>query len=177
MKKQLITKQDIQRDLLVKINKAKKFSLFLTTLTAAAILSYILFIINYADLLAEYTHRHLAGRGLHPAFGLFGMPAVILFFILFLLDFYYIDLFRAKKELFTITEEKLCQKKSEQISYYRRIQEENSLYFQCKRVSVENEVYSQANVGDRFYVILLRANKAPRLVYPAKYYKIENFSQ
>ena len=46
MKKQLITKNDIRRDLLAKINKAKKLSIFLTIIIAVAIPAYILFIIK-----------------------------------------------------------------------------------------------------------------------------------
>ena len=85
MKKQLITKNDIRRDLLAKINKAKKLSIFLTIIIAVAIPAYILFIINYANITAEYTDHHLAGRGLHPALGLFITPIVILFFVIFLI--------------------------------------------------------------------------------------------
>ena len=44
MKKQLITQNDIRRDLLAKINKAKKLSIFLTIIIAVAIPAYILFI-------------------------------------------------------------------------------------------------------------------------------------
>ena len=172
MKKQLITKNDIRRDLLAKINKAKKLSIFLTIIIAVAIPAYILFIINYANITAEYTDYHLAGRGLHPALGLFITPIVILFFVIFLLDFYYIDLFKAKKGKFSIIEEKVYQKKKEQISYYRHSEKENSLYFRCGRVSVENQVYSQSNIGDNFYVVVLRTKKAPKLVYHTKYYEI-----
>ena len=171
MKKQLITKSDIRRDLLAKINKAKKLSIFLTIIIAVAIPAYISFIINYANITAEYTD-HLAGRGLHPALGLFITPIVILFFVIFLLDFYYIDLFKAKKGKFSIIEEKVYQQKKEQISYYRHSENENSLYFRCGRVSVENQVYSQSNIGDNFYVVVLRTKQAPKLVYHTKYYEI-----
>ena len=172
MKKQLITQNDIRRDLLSKINKAKKLSIFLTIIIAVAIPAYILFIINYANIMVEYTDHHLAGRGLHPALGLFIIPIVILFFVIFLLDFYYIDLFKAKKGKFSIIEEKVYQKKKELIFYYRHSEKENSLYFRCGRVSVENQVYSQSNIGDNFYVVVLRTKKAPKLVYHTKYYEI-----
>ena len=172
MKKQLITQNDIRRDLLAKINKAKKLSIFLTIIIAVAIPAYILFIINYANIMVEYTDHHLAGRGLHPALGLFIIPIVILFFVIFLLDFYYIDLFKAKKGKFSIIEEKVYQKKKELIFYYRHSEKENSLYFRCGRVSVENQVYSQSNIGDNFYVVVLRTKKAPKLVYHTKYYEI-----
>ena len=172
VKKQLITKDDIRRDLLAKINEAKKLSIVLTIITAVAIPAYILYVINYADIMVEYTGGHLAGRAFHPALGLFISPIFILFFIVFLLDFYYIDLLKATKGKFLITEEKVYQQKKEQISYYRRSKKENSLYFRCGRVSVENQVYSQSNIGDNFYVIVLRTKKTPKLVYHTKYYEI-----
>lgn len=172
MKKQLITKDDIRRDLLAKINKAKKLSIFLTIITAVSIPAYTWCIINYDDIMFEYTYHHLAGRGLHPAFGLLVTPIVILFLTVFLLDFYYVDLFRTMTGRFLILEEKVYQQKREHISYYRRFEKENALYFRCGRVSVEDQVYSQSNVGDTFYVIVLRTQKAPKLVYNTKYYEI-----
>ena len=173
MKKKLITKRDICRDLLVKINKAKKLSVFLTVFTVAAIASYILFVVNYADIMVKYTEGHLAVRGFHPAVGLFIGPILILFFVVFLLDFYYIDLLKAAKGKFAVTEEKLYQQKKEQISCYRYSEKENALYFRRGRVSVEEQVYSQSGIGDNFYVVVLRTKKAPRLAYHTKYYEIE----
>lgn len=58
------------------------------------------------------------------------------------------------------------------IRYYRRTAQENSLYFRCGRVAVEDDVYSYSTVGDCFYVIVLRSKKAPLLVYHSKYYEI-----
>lgn len=176
MEKQRITRQDIRQALLVKINKAKKLSIFLTIVTVIAIPSYILFILNFANIMVEYTSGHLAGGGVHPAFGLVIGPFVIVFFVLFLLNFYYIDLYKATTGRFLIIEEKLYQKKEELITYYRRTEKENSLYFRNARVPVEDEIYSQSTVGDNFYVIILRAKKVPLLVYNTKYYEIEQLN-
>ena len=172
MKKQVLTKQDIQRELLIKINKSKPLVVFLTVLTAVSILAYIMFVINYTDIMIEYQTGH-TGRG-YPPLGLFLGPIVILFFTVFLLNFYYIDLYKAKKGKFTVLEEKLYERKKEMIRYYRRSAQENSLYFRSGRVAVEDDVYSYSTVGDRFYVIVLRSKKAPLLVYHAKYYEIND---
>ena len=171
VKKQVLTKQDIQRELLIKINKSKPLVVFLTALTAISILAYIVFVINYSDIMIEYRTGHLAGSG-YPPIGLFLGPTVILFFTVFLLNYYYIDLYRAKKGKFIISEEKLYDRKRELIRYYRRTAQENSLYFRCGRVAVEDNVYSYSTVGDRFYVVRLRARKTPILVYHTKYYEI-----
>lgn len=172
MKKQILTKQDIQRDLLVKINKSKKLAMFLMTCTAVAILFYTLFIMNYTNIMAAYASgRHI---GIFPpTWGLFIGPVAILLLIICLLECYYIDLFKVKSGKFTVIEEKICQRKKEQISYYRRSDKENSLYFRCGRVAVDHEVYLHANPGDLFYVIVLRTRKGPRLVYHTKFYEIE----
>jgi hypothetical protein len=111
VKKQLITKDDIRRDLLAKINKSKKLSIILTMITAAAIPAYIAFIINYDAIMTEYTSGHLAGRAFHPVLGIFVSPLVILFFVIFLLDFYYIDLVKASRGKFLIFKERVCQQK------------------------------------------------------------------
>ena len=171
MKKQLLTKQDIQRELLIKINKSKPLVVFLTVLTSILIPAYIVFVINYSDIMIESRTGHLAGRG-YPPWGLFLGPIVILFFTVFLLNYYYIDLYKAKKGKFIIFEEKLYDRKRELIRHYRRTAQENSLYFRCGRVAVEDNVYSYSAVGDRFYVVRLRARKTPILVYHTKYYEI-----
>lgn len=171
LKKQVLAKQDIQRELLIKINKSKTLVVFLTVLTAISIPAYIVFAINYSDIMIEYRTGHLAGSG-YPPIGLFLGPTVILFLTGFLLNYYYIDLYRTKKGKFIISEEKLYDRKRELIRYYYRTAQENSLYFRCGRVAVEDNVYSYSTVGDRFYVVRLRARKTPILVYHTKYYEI-----
>ena len=171
MKKQVLTKQDIQRALLIQINRKKPFAVFLTVLTVAFIPAYIMLVINHTDMMRAYQTGSLAGSG-YPLLGLFIGPIVILFFTVFLLNYYYIDLYKAKKGKFIIFEEKLYDRKRELIRYYRRAEQENSLYFRCGRVAVEDNVYSCSAVGDRFYVVILRARKAPLLAYHTKYCEI-----
>jgi len=173
MKKQVLTKQNVQRELLIKINKSKPLVVFLTVLTAASMFAYIMFVINYTNIMNEYQIGHHAGGG-YLLFGLFLGPIVILFFIVFLLNYYYIDLYKVKKVKFIILEEKLYERKKELICYYRRTAQENSLYFRSGRVGVEDDVYAYSTVGDCFYVIVLKAKKTPLLVYHAKYYEIND---
>ena len=173
MEKQVITKQDIQRELLIKINKSKPLVLFLTVLTAISIPIYIGFVIDYSDIMIEYRTGHLAGSG-YPPLGLFLGPIAILFLTVFLLNYYYIDLYKAKKGKFIVFEEKLYDRKRELIRYYRRTAQENSLYFRSGRVAVDDDVYSYSTVGDHFYVVRLRARKTPLLAYHTKYYEISD---
>jgi len=173
VKKQVLTKQDIQRELLIKINRTKPFFIFLTVLTVVSVPMYVMFVINYAAIMNEYEAGTLAGRG-YPPLGLVLTPIVIVLFTVFLLNCYYIDLYNAKKGKFIIYEERLYERKKEMISYYRRVREENSLYFSCGRVAVEDDVYSYSEVGDRFYVVILRAKRVPRLAYHTKYYEISD---
>lgn len=169
-KKKILSKSDIQRELLIKINKSKPLVVFFIVFTAVLIPAYIMFVINFTDIMIEYQTGHLAGRG-YPPLELILVPIVILFFTVFLLYHYYI-LFKAKKGKFIISEEKLYERKKEMIRYYRRSAQENSLYFRSGRVAVDDDVYSYSTVGDRFYVVRLRARNTPILVYHTKYYEI-----
>lgn len=168
MNKQVITRQHIQRELLKKFKKVKPLYIFLTILTALAIPAHILLAIEYAKT------GSLSGDRLFSAtVFLFAGPVIILFFVILLLDFYYIDLYKAKKGKFRIVEEILYEKKKERIQYYRRSQEENSLYFRFTRVAVEDDVYAYSHIGDRFYIVVLRWKRGPRLVYHTHYYEID----
>lgn len=169
MKKQTLTQQDIQRDLLAKISKRKPIAIFLTFLTTVSILCYVLFIINFKGKIA--TGEAIHGRS--PIVALFVGAICILFFIIFLLDYYYIDLYKIQKGHFTITEQKLLASKKEMILYARQIAKENSLYFSCGRVAVNTEVSRYSRIGDRFYAVVLRPKKSPLLVYHMNYYHVD----
>ena len=95
-----------------------------------------------------------------------------MFFIVFLLNYYYINLYGAKKGKFTVLDEKLCRKNKELRHYYRRFKNENALYFRSGRVAVEEDVFKYSEVDDKFYVVLLSSKKAPFLVYNKKYFEI-----
>ena len=172
-KKKLLTKQDIQRELLFKINKTKPIAVFLTIFIIVSIPCYILFVINYTDIMLEYRTGVLAGRG-HPSLTLFLGPAAIVFLTGVVLNLYYIDLYKAKKGKFKVVEEKLYNKKKELISGYHRVEQKNFLYFRCGKATVEDDVYSYSCVGDRFYVVVLRSRKSPLLVYHTRCYEIED---
>ena len=172
-KKQILSQSDIQRDLLTKINKRKSSSVFATIIILLGIPAYICLVINYKEILARGNWGHVR-YSLPPTVALYVMPFVFLILIIYFLNFYYIDLYKAKKGKFIIVEEKLYERKKEMISYYRCSAQENSLYFRSGRVAVEDDVYSYSTEGDRFYVIVLRSKKDPLLVYHAKYYEIND---
>lgn len=175
MKKKILTEQDIQNDLLFQINKAKKLSVFLSVILAITVFFYISFVTNYADIMSQYMNGNLRGKCFHPVWGLLIGPAVIILFLVFLLNYYYIDLYQAKKGKFTIVKEAVSNKQKEQTTYYKHTEKENLLYFPCGKISVEKEVYSYTQTGDFFFIVILRNKKAPSLVYPTKYYDIAQF--
>ena len=172
MKKQTLTRQEIQKELLAKLNKSKTLSIYLTVIIIIAIIFYSTHLINYLnDTPFDYTGG-FKSPDLTPAVATVVMPILILFFIAVVLHIYYIDLYNIKKGNFRITEEKLCQKEVELRRYYRHTEKENSLYFRLGRAAVEKEVYSSATIGDTFYVVILKSKRNPQLAYPAKFYEI-----
>ena len=173
MKKQTLTRQEIQKELLAKLNKLKGISIFLTVVIIIGIILYPTHLINYlSGTPFDYTGG-FKSPDLAPAAAMVLMPILILFFIAIVLYIYYIDLYNIKKGNFRITEEKLCQKEVELRRYYRHTEKENSLYFRLGRVAVKKEVYSSATIGDTFYVVILKSKRNPQLAYHAKYYEID----
>ena len=173
MKKQTLTKQEIQKELLAKLNKLKGISLFLTVVIIIGIILYPIHFINYLNGTPfDYTGG-FKSPDLYPAAAMVVIPLLILLFIAVALHIYYIDLHNIKKGNFQVSEEKLCQKEVELRRYYRHTEKENSLYFRCGRVAVEKEVYSSADIGDTFYVVILKSKRNPQLAYHAKYYEID----
>ena len=172
MKKQTLTRQEIQKELLAKLNKLKGISIFLTVVIIIGIILYPTHLINYlSGTPFDYTGG-FKSPDLAPAAAMVLMPILILFFIAIVLYIYYIDLYNIKKGNFRITEEKLCQKEVELRRYYRHTEKENSLYFRLGRVAVKKEVYSSADIGDTFYVVILKSKRTPQLAYNARFYEI-----
>ena len=172
MKKQTLTKQDIQKDLLAKLNRSKNLSVFLTVIIIVGIILYPVHLLYYLNGTPfDYTGG-FKSPDLAPAAAMVLMPILILFFIAIVLYIYYIDLYNIKKGNFRITEEKLCQKEVELRRYYRHTEKENSLYFRLGRVAVKKEVYSFADIGDTFYVVILKSKRTPQLAYNARFYEI-----
>ena len=169
MKKQILTKQIIQQALLAKMSKKKTAALFLTFVLLAEIIVGVMYVIAYANG-AELKNDRLSFAVPHVSIPV--MFVVILILTFFLLDYYYVDLYKIKRCKFYIVEEKLCEKKKETVKYYRHTEKEKFLCFRCGKVSVEDDVYYCSDIGERFYIIELRANKAPMLAYSTKYYEI-----
>lgn len=178
MKKQAITKQDIQKELIAKLNKRKSISVFFTAIVIIGIILYPIHLINYLnDTPFDYTGG-VRSPDLISTAAMFVIPFLIISFIVIVFYLYYIDLYKIKKERFEVIEDTLCQKDKEWRHYYRNTQKENSLYFRCGRVAVEDEVYSYSNVGDTFYIVILKSKlkskRNPRLAYHTKYYELKN---
>ena len=178
MKKQTLTKQDIQKELLTKLNKRKGVAIFLTAIVIIGIILYPIHLINYLNgIPLDYTGG-VRSPDITPTAAMFVIPLLIIFLVITVFYLYYIDLYKIKKGKFEIIEDKLCQKDKEWRRYYKNSQEENSLYFRCGRVAVEDDVYSYSNVNDKFYLVILKSKlkskSNPRLAYHTKYYEIKN---
>lgn len=169
MKKQMLTKQNIQRKLLTKLNKRKALAFWLTAILFVSIIFYVLYIVAYING-ADLQNDRLSFSVPYVAIPIGAF--VILFLTIFLAHYYYLDLYKIKIGKIEITEEKLCQKAIEYVSYYHRTEKENALYFRQGRVSVDKTVYSYSNIGDSFYVVFLNQKKKPTCVYHTKYYEI-----
>ena len=178
MEKQTLTKQDIQKELLTKLNKLKGIAIFLTAIVIIGIILYPVHLINYLNgIPLDYTGG-VRSPDITPTAAIFVIPLLIIFLIITVFYLYYIDLYKIKKEKFEIIEDKLCQKDKEWRQYYKNSQKENSLYFRCGRVAVGDDVYSYSNVNDKFYLVILKSKlkskSNPRLAYHTKYYEIKN---
>ncbi len=172
VKKQTLTKQDIQKELLAKLNERKPIAVFLTVIILLGAILYPIHLIHYLNETPfDYTDG-FKSPDLTPTAAMFVVPLAIILLIITVLHLYYVDLYRIKKGKFEITEDKLCQKDRELRQYYRRSKKENALYFHCGRIAVEDTVYSYSNVGDTFYIVTLNPKRNPRLVYHKKYYEI-----
>lgn len=172
VKKLTLTRQDIQKELLAKLNKAKGVAMLLTVIIIVSLIIYPIHLVNYLDgTILDYPRGSELSNYISQVV-IFLMPVLILFFIIVVLHIYYIDLYNIKKGNFRVTEDKLCQKEKELRRYYKHTENENALYFPCGRVSVEKEVYSYSNIGDEFFVVMLKFKRNPQLVYHGKYYEI-----
>ena len=181
VEKQALTKQDIQKELLVKLNKLKGISIFLTIIIIIVITLYPIHLINYLNGTPfDYTGG-VRYPDLTPTAAMFFIPLLLIFLIAIVLHIYYIDLYKIQKGKFEIIEDKVYQKDKEWIHYYRNLQKENSLYFRCGRVAVEDKVYSYSEVGDGFYIVILKSKlkskKNPRLAYHKEYYEIDSLQK
>ena len=144
--------------------------IWLTAVLCAAMISYVIYVVCYANGM-DLENDRLSFATAYIVIPT--IPFVILLLTVFLLDFYYVDIYKVKKGKFKIIEEKLYDKQKEQIKYDRRMKIENFLFFHCGRVAVEDQVYAYSNVGDRFFLVVLRNRKDPLLAYHTKYYEAD----
>ncbi len=170
MKKQIITKHDVQRELLSGLNKRKPIVIWLTLYVCISALLYILYAFKYANGI-YLTPGKLMSAGSTAVMII--VPVIILLLTVFLFKYYYSSLYRIKTGKFTIIEDKLYHKEKKLITYYRHVREENLLYFTCGSIAVENEVYAYSKVGDILYIIVEKAKKVPTRVYHKSYYEIK----
>jgi hypothetical protein len=174
MKKQILTKQDIQKELLTNLNKRKSISIFLTVIVIVGIILYPIHLINYLnDMPFDYTGG-VRSLDITPTVAILVIPLLIILLAIFVFHLYYIDFYKIKKCEFEIIEDVVCQKDKKFRHYYRSSQKENSLYFRCGRVAVEDKVYSYSNVEDRFFIVILKSKikNKPKLAYHTNYYEI-----
>ena len=169
MKKQMLTKQNIQRELLAELNKRNALAVWLTAILFVSIICYVTYIVAYINGV-DLQNDRLSFSVPYVAIPIGAF--VILFLAIFLVCYYYLDLYKINNEKIEITEGKLYQKAIEDVSYYHRTEKENALYFRQGRVVVNKTVYSYSNIGDSFYIVFLKSKKKPAYVYHTKYYEI-----
>lgn len=171
MKKQTLTKQEVQKELLAKLNKRRGIAVFLSAIVIIGVILYPIHLISYlSDAPLDYTGG-FRSPDLAPSAATVVIPLLIIFIAVSAFCLYYGDLYKIKKGRFEIIEDTLCQKDRELRHYYRSSQKENSLYFKCGRVAVADEVYSYSEAGDKFYVVILKSKSKPQLAYHTKYYE------
>lgn len=169
MEKQILTRQDIQKALTEKIHKKRSAALLVTAVDVLAAVCLLL----YLPVLLTGNRLHTyGGLHIHPAAILILCPAVITLFTLFVLKYYYIDLFRIKNGKFYFTKEKLITKEKKEISFYRRTETQNLLHFEKAFVAVDKSVYGDAQAGDVFYTVYT-GKKDLQLVFNTKIYVFE----
>ncbi len=162
--RQKITHRDVQKDLLKKMNAYKSEMIFFTGLV-------VLMVVALAGAWLRFDQWRRMDWKTVAAVLL--IPCGIAVFSYFVIRFYYLKLYRIKKGRFDVTKEELCDKKREWVRHHRNFsREENMLYFRGGRIPVEDEVFANACKGDEFYVVMLRGERCPFLVYHAKYYEI-----
>ena len=150
--KQILTKQDIQKDLLAHLKIFKRtYHIY-----------FVLLLISFAFRFPEYIKYLLI---------------TILIVSVIVFARYFTKLYKIKKGKFQIIEDELIMKDRELHKYSTRI--ENSLFFRCGSILVEDDVYSYSRAGDTFYVITLKSKlkskNKPVLGYHTKYYEITPF--
>ena len=105
MKKQTLTKQDIQKELLTKLNKRKGITIFLTAIVIIGIILYPIHLINYLNgIPLDYTGG-VRSPDITPTVAMFVILLLIIFFVIAVFYLYYIDLYKIKKEKFEIIED------------------------------------------------------------------------
>ena len=160
MKKQILTKQEIQKQLLKEINKSRPLWIFLTVFTSLSIVAYL------------FSFTQDDGFSL---FWVIAFPLLILFLLIISLRYYWIDLLDAKKGKFRVFKEPLCEKKQEW--WYPRYGKpvlKNWLYFRCGILDAPEELYANAKVGDVFYVVVLNTRGSVRLAFQRDLYDIQD---
>ena len=188
MKKKVLTRQDIQKDLLAKINKANVAVIIISVLIIIGVTLYPIHLINYLN---GTPYDYTDSRSIidfPPTAVMIIIPVFTIILIVTLINCYFIDIYKIKKGKFNITEETLWDKEkttettpiiyySHGIRFSSHSQKFNLLHFLYVSVPVEEDVYKYSRKGDRFYVVTLISKRKPKrtttLAYHTKYYEIK----
>lgn len=166
MAKQTLTKQDIQKALAQKLHKKLPAAVFVTVFDLLAGLSLLF----YLPVLLTGNRLHTSGGiHIHPAAILILCPAVVILFTVFLLKYFYIDLFKIRNGFFTYSAQTLVAKEKKRVSFYHKSEEQNLLHFDSGCIAVESGVFSASDIGDEFLVVTLKGERKPALCYRDTY--------
>lgn len=173
VKKQVITEQEIRRELLAKINILKPSFVFLTVCAIIGMVLYPIHLIRYLNGTPFEYDGGLKSPPLAPAAAMILIPILIpiliIAFLLLALWLYYIPLYKIRKGKFEVIEEPLCTKEKEFRYHPHNSKEEYALYFRHGRIAVQKEIYAHAERGDVFYLVVINGKKDPLLCYHTKF--------
>lgn len=177
MKRKLLTRKDIQKDLLAKLNKAKVLVIFFSIIIIFLVILYSIHLINYINGTPFENNHSYRFPSMSESASIFFIPLVIIFFIGIVVNNYFIDLYKIKKGKFTVTEMILWDKETEWVHGYHSFTKENRLHFPYITVVTDEDTYKHARKGERFYVVSIKQKwkqKRNSLAYSTKIYEYKN---
>lgn len=170
MKKQILTRQDVQKHMLKKLNTT------LWPTVMSLILTVVLIIFSIGFWCGKSIENDLNNNAF--AVNMFLIPILEIVLIGFC-SVYFVNLYKIKRGKFAVISDTLYCKRNEIVfvgKYNSRL--ENVVYFTCGRLAVSKEVCEYSEEGDDFYVVTLYSKilsrHIPWLAYHTKYYVIND---
>lgn len=170
MKKQILSRQDVQKHMLKKLNTT------LWPTVISLILAVVLIIISICFWSGKSVDNDTYNNDL--AVNMFVVPIMVIILLCFS-SVYFVNLYKIKRGKFAVISDTLDCKRNEIVfagKHHSKL--ENVIYFTCGRLAVSKEVCEYSEEGDDFYVVTLYSKilsrHIPWLAYHTKYYVIND---